>query len=105
DLAHQRALVADLARAVARAGAIGHAAVERHPDQTDVHPLRIFPVRGAHEGRKAGIARPGHRIFEFGQEGHGTAPRWYDIRLLLARAPRRVYASALAPDDLSPQSE
>ena len=48
DAAHQARLVADLARAVARAGAVGGAAVERHADQRDVDlGRRESPPAGA----------------------------------------------------------
>ena len=76
DLAHQRGLVADLARPVPGAGAVGHAAVEGHADQPDVDGGEILAVGRAHEGGEPGVARPRHRIIEFGQHGHDRGSRW-----------------------------
>ena len=88
DLAHQRRLVADLARAVARAGAVGHAAVERHADQPDVDVRQILAIGRAHERRKPGVARPRHRIVELGRHGHRGLRLW--LRSPLGRAWRPV---------------
>ena len=77
DLAHQRALIADLARAVPRARAIGHAAVERHPDQPDVDTVQVLAIGRPHESREPRVTGARHRVLEFGQKGHGRrSPTW-----------------------------
>ena len=65
DAPHQARLVADLTRPVAGAGAVGHAAVERHADEPDIDPGEVLAIGRPHEGRDAGIARPHHRIGKF----------------------------------------
>src|SRR6266853_4307835 len=65
DLADERRLVADVARAVARAWAIGDATVERHADETDVDLIEPHAVGEAEEGRDSAIARLQLRIGQF----------------------------------------
>src|SRR5688572_2538450 len=66
DLADERGLVADLARSVSRAGAVGDAAVEGDADEADLGPGPVVAgVRRAHEGRYAGVARTDLRVGEF----------------------------------------
>jgi len=48
DAPHQARLVADLARPVAGAGAVGHTAIEGHADKSDVDPREILAI-----GRRA----------------------------------------------------
>ncbi len=89
DAPHQARLVADLARPVAGAGAVGHAAVERHADQPDIDPGEVLAIGRSHEGRDAGVTRPHHRIGEFriGQlTAHDTAPDRF-VRLHAWREP------------------
>ena len=70
-LAHEARHVADLARPVARAGAVGGAAVPRHADQRDVEARRIGHVRQAHEGRDVAEARHDGAVNRLG-EGLGN---------------------------------
>src|SRR6185369_12292543 len=61
DVAHQRRLIAHLARTVTRARAVRGAAVPRHADDADLDLGRLRLVdadmREAHEGGDAGKAR------------------------------------------------
>jgi|GEM_PF-2939201 hypothetical protein len=61
DVARQRGQVTDLARAVARTGTVGGAAIPGHADEGDLHLLghRIAQgqMRQAHEGGDASKAR------------------------------------------------
>ena len=59
DAAHQARLVADLARSVARAGAVGRAAVEGHADQRDVDLVaaRAIGSRMKVDGRRSAAQR------------------------------------------------
>src|SRR5262249_40860918 len=65
DLADERRLVADVARAVARAGAVGDATVERHADEADVDLIEPHAVGEAEEGGNSAIARLQLRIGQF----------------------------------------
>ena len=58
-------MVADVARAVARAGAVGDATVERHADETDVDFIEQLGVGEAEEGRDSAVARLQLRIGQF----------------------------------------
>ena len=65
-LAHQRRLASHLARAVPRAGTVGHPAVEGHADDADVDPRQVLLIRCAEErrypekrGRNCGSASSG----------------------------------------------
>src|SRR6266481_2842541 len=62
DLADERRLVADVARAVARAWTVGDATVERHADETDVDLIEHVGVGEAEEGRDSAVARLQLRI-------------------------------------------
>ena len=62
--AHEGGLVADLARPVARAGAVRHPAVERHPDEADVHAVEVLREGGTHERGDPRVAGPHHRLGE-----------------------------------------
>ena len=78
---HQRRHVADFARAVARAGAVGGAAVPRHPDQRDVELCRIALDRQAHKRRHLAEARHVEagkrlRIFVVWHESNIGTLRW-----------------------------
>src|SRR5450755_3839083 len=55
--ADDRGLHSDVARAEARAGAVGSTAVERDADDGDVELFRLRDVRQAHEGWDTGKAR------------------------------------------------
>ena len=65
-LAHQARLVADLARAMPRARAVGDAAIEGNARKPDIDGRKVLDHGRAHERRYPQIPRPHHRIRELG---------------------------------------
>src|SRR6516162_10708994 len=65
DLADERRLIADIARAVACAWAVGDAAIDRHADEADVDLIEPHAVGEAEEGRNSAVARAQLRIGQF----------------------------------------
>jgi len=66
DLAHEARLVADLARPVARTGAVRHPAIEGDADETDIDAFERFGIGRAHEGRQTRVTRADLRVGTFG---------------------------------------
>ena len=113
-LAHQRRLASHLARAVPRAGTVGHPAVEGHADDADVDARQVLLIRCAEERRYPGKARPQLRIGELGiadgyldHDGLYVVQRLCDDRLgaaqtklsdrSLGRPAKQVCSSMLEP--------
>jgi hypothetical protein len=62
DLADEARHVADLARPMARPGAVGGAAIPRHADQRDVELSEVGDVGQPHKGRNRAVARRHQRV-------------------------------------------
>src|SRR5215813_8731844 len=92
DLADERRLVADVARAMARAWAVGDATVERHADEADVDLIEPHAVGEAEEGGNSAIARLQLRIGQFriapNLLHHAEAPFGKDLPVV--NAPPRI---------------
>src|SRR6516165_12475868 len=97
DLADERRLVADVARAVARAWAVGDATVERHADEADVDLIEPHAVGEAEEGGNSAIARLQLRIGQFriapNLLHHAEAPFGKDLPAVNAELPVSVEQS------------
>src|SRR5262249_18486692 len=65
DLADERRLAAHLARAMARAWAVGDTTVERYTDEADVDLIERHTVGKAEEGRNSTVSRLQLRIRQF----------------------------------------
>src|SRR5215831_3366618 len=100
DLADERRLVADVARAMARAWAVGDATVERHADEADVDLIEPHAVGEAEEGGNSAIARLQLRIGQFriapNLLHHAEAPFGKDLPVVNAERPVYVEQSLAA---------
>src|SRR5262249_21988636 len=100
EVADERRLVADAARAMARAWAVGDATVERHADEADVDLIEPHAVGEAEEGGNSAIARLQLRIGQFriapNLLHHAEAPFGKDLPVVNAERPVSVEQSLAA---------